>query len=67
MDELDKIIVEIQEQTDLSAEARNALHSALSTHLWGRGKNLAQRLLEVRCVLADHRVPIHLLRRMERL
>lgn len=67
MDELDKIIVEIQEQTDLSAEARNALHGAMSTHPWGRGKNLAQRLIEVRCVLAGRRAPIYLLRRMERL
>lgn len=66
MDELDKIIVEIQEQADLSAEAWNALHGAMSKHPWCTGKGLTLRKLEVRCVLAGRRVPIHLLRRMER-
>ncbi len=66
-DELDELIREIQEISELSAEARNTLHGCLSTHPWGRGKDLAQRALEARFAIAGRRVDAKLFYRLERL
>jgi len=66
-DKLDNLIREIQETSDLSAEARNALHGCLSTHPWGKGKDLAQRVMEARFAIAGRRVHGNLYHRLERI
>jgi hypothetical protein len=63
---IDQIIREIQETSELSAEARNALHGCLSTHPWGRGKAKAQRIMEARAAIAGRKVNGNLLHRLER-
>ena len=66
-DNLDEIITTIQVNVPLRAEARNTLHGATSGHSWCAGKDLKQRLPEVRCAIAGYRVPVDALQRLERM
>lgn len=66
-DELDNLICEIQETVTLSADARNALHGATSTHPWCAGKDTFTRALEVRCAIAGRTVRGELLHRLDRI
>lgn len=68
MDKLDDLIREIQgSNAKLSAEARNTLHGCLSTHPWGRGKTMQQRVLDLRCAVAGRGVDANVMHRVERL
>lgn len=67
-DSLDDLIYDIQtSDARLSAAARNALHGATSTHPWCKGKDLPQRIAEVRCAIAGRGVHAALLHRLERI
>lgn len=65
-DELNNIIHDIQVTERLTAEARNALHGATLGHPWCAGKELEQRIAELRCVLAGRKIDGRLLHRIER-
>lgn len=67
-DRLDDIIRAIQEDpdTELSAEARNALHGALSSHPWCAGKDLLDRCTEVRFSIAGRHVNANLRHAIEK-
>jgi len=64
---LDDLIREIQEQGELSAEARNALHGCLSNHPWGIGKGFDQRKNEALFAIAARDVPYTLIFKLERM
>lgn len=64
-DNLDALIRDIQATAALSADARNALHGATSTHPWCAGKDIATRALEVRCAIAGKTVRGELLHRLD--
>jgi hypothetical protein len=64
---LDDVIKSIQQDLELSAEVRNALHCALSSHPWCAGKSLEQRKLEVVFVLWGSKgVSSEILRKIDR-
>ena len=47
MDKLDKLIEEVKNSADFSAEVLNQLHGAISEHPWCKGKSFNQRKSEV--------------------
>ena len=68
-DDIDVLIDDIltDESTELSAEAKNVLHGARSTHPWAAGKSDWTRVLEVTGGLAGRRVHAQYHLRLERL
>lgn len=63
---LNEAIAAINEQTSLSAEARNALHGATAGHPWCAGKTLEQRRQEVLCAIAGRKAHGMLIQQVER-
>lgn len=65
----DEVIRDILEHpaTRLSAEAKNALHGATSTHPWGKGKPELQRLQEAIFAIAGRDVHPVFRERLDRL
>lgn len=65
---LDEVINAIltDDETEISAEAKNALHGAKSSHPWGKGKDFDQRKLEARFAVAGRKVNANHVHRLER-